>query len=148
MIVNTSRFGPVEVAEDRVIVFTRGLLGFPEHRRYVLIQPNEEGLFFWLQSADSPELAFVVTDPALFVPDYRVPIKAEQMKVMDLERVEDAQVLVIVNKRGTTLTGNLQGPLVIHTKNRTGEQMVLSERRYSTRTALLELEEAAAAKTA
>ena len=148
MIVNTSRFGPVEVAEDRVIEFTRGLLGFPEHRRYVLIQPNDEGFFFWLQSVDSADLAFVVTDPALFVSDYRVPIKAEQMKQMELERIEDAQVLVIVNKRGTSLTGNLQGPLVVHTKKRTGEQLVVSDRRFSTRHALMELDGAVSARSA
>lgn len=144
MIVNTSRFGDVEVRDDRVITFPKGLLGFSEHQRYVLIQPNEESSFFWLQSADDPELAFVVTDPALFVRGYTVPIKPDQMREMHMNRLEDAQVFVIVNKRGSVLTGNLQGPLVIHAERRTGEQLVLSDRRFNTRVPLLDLSVSAA----
>jgi len=139
MIVNTSRFGPVEVDDERVITFTKGLLGFPQHRRFVLIQPNDDGYFFWLQSADAPELAFVVTDPSLFVADYIVPLRQDQMAEMGLNTLEEAQVLVIVNKRGTQLTGNLQGPLVIHTERRTAEQLVLADRRFHTRVPLLDL---------
>jgi flagellar assembly factor FliW len=139
MIVNTSRFGPVEVDEGRVITFPRGMLGFARFNKYVLIQPNEEGYFFWLQSTEAAELAFVVTDPSLFVRDYRVALKPEQIDEMGLDSVEEAQVLVIVNKRGTVLTGNLQGPLVINTRTRQGEQLVLSDRRFSTRVPLLDL---------
>ncbi|MHC4994238.1 MAG: flagellar assembly protein FliW [Planctomycetota bacterium] len=139
MIVQTSRFGQVEVDDDRVITFEKGLLGFPRYQQYVLIQPSDEGYFFWLQSLDSPELAFVVTDPSLFVQDYKVPLKADQMSEMGLESIQDAQVLVIVNKRGNVLTGNLQGPLVVHTNKKRGHQLVLSDRRFSTRTPLLKL---------
>jgi flagellar assembly factor FliW len=145
MLVNTTRFGQVEVEDDRVITFARGLLGFPRNQRYVLLQPSPESYFYWLQSLDQAELAFVVTDPSLFVPDYNVPLKPDQMAELGIERLEDAQVLVIVNKRGTTLTGNLQGPLVIHAASRRADQLVLSERRWHTRVTLLELGSAAAA---
>lgn len=148
MIVETSRFGQVEVEEDRVITFGRGLLGFPRHQRYVLIQPSDEGCFFWLQAVDAPELAFVVTDPSLFVADYQVPLKSEQLQELGLAGVGDAQVLVIVNKRGTVLTGNLQGPLVIHMTHRTGEQLVLSDKRFHTRVPLVDLAAGAAAASA
>lgn len=139
MLVETSRFGKVEVDDDRVIVFEKGLLGFGGFKRFVLLQPNDEGYFFWLQSAESPDLAFVVTDPSLFVPEYVVPLRSDQMTDLGLSRVEDAQVFVIVNKRANTLTGNLQGPLVINTTTRTGEQLVLSDRRFHTRVTLMEL---------
>jgi flagellar assembly factor FliW len=139
MIVNTSRFGQVQVADDRLITFPKGLLGFPAQQRYVLIQPNEEGYFFWLQAVDVPDLAFVVTDPTLFVPEYRVPVRPEQMQEMGLDSMADAQVLVIVNKRGSVLTGNLQGPLVIHATRRLGEQLVLADRRFHTRVPLVDL---------
>ena len=76
MNVNTTRFGQVEVDQHRVLSFPKGLLGFPNANRFALIQPGDEGYFFWLQSCDVPELAFVVTDPALFVPTYRVPIQS------------------------------------------------------------------------
>lgn len=139
MIVNTSRFGSVEVDDERVLTFEKGLLGFPKYQRYVLIQPADDSYFFWLQSIDAPELAFVVTDPSLFVSDYQVPLKADQMQELGLSSIEEAQVFVIVNKRGNVLTGNLQGPLVIHTALKQGEQLVLADRRFDTRVPLLEL---------
>jgi len=139
MIVQTTRFGNLQVNDERIITFTRGLLGFGQHRRYALIQPADGGYFFWLQAIDAPELAFVVTDPNLFVPDYRVPLRAEQMELMGLGSAAEAQILVIVNKRGSVLTGNLQGPLVIQTKHRVGEQLVLADRRFHTRVPLVDL---------
>jgi len=139
MIVQTTRFGGLEVNEGRIITFSKGLLGFPQHRRYALIHPNDGGFFFWLQAIDAPDLAFVVTDPQLFVPDYRVPLRPDQMQEMGLSSMNEAQVLVIVNKRGSVLTGNLQGPLVIQTARRLGEQLVLTDRRFHTRVPLVDL---------
>lgn len=139
MEVRTTRFGTVTVADDRVIDFPRGLLGFSQRRRYCLLQPNDDACFFWLQSLEDPGLAFVVTDPALFVGDYSVPIRSEQMESLSLERLEDAQVFVIVNKVGEALTGNLQGPLVVNTINRVGEQLVLAEKRWTTRHQLMSI---------
>lgn len=139
MLIQTSRFGQVEVDDSRIITFPKGILGFPAFKRYVLIEPAQDATFWWLQSIETPELAFVVTDPSLFVSSYRVPIRPEQMADLGLVTIEKAQVLVIVNKRGNVLTGNLQGPLVINVSTCTGEQLVLSERRFTTRVPLVEL---------
>lgn len=139
MEVRTTRFGTIEIAEDRVIEFPKGLLGFPACRRYCLLEPGEDACFFWLQSLDDPHLAFVVTDPALFVPEYSVPIRQEQIGSLELAKLEDAQVFVIVNKVEEDLTGNLQGPLVINTLTRVGEQIVLAEKRWTTRHPLVKV---------
>ena len=139
MDVRTTRFGVIDVAEERIITFAKGLLGFPEHRRFCLLEPGEDACFFWLQSLDDPSLAFVVTDPALFVPEYSVPIRPEQMRELGLAKLDDAQVFVIVNKVEENLTGNLQGPLVVNTLSRTAEQVVLAEKRWSTRHELLKV---------
>lgn len=141
MHVRTTRFGDLEIADDRVIFFPKGLLGFAEHKRYCLLEPAEDACFFWLQSLEDPSLAFVVTDPSFFVADYSVPIRDDQMVELKLPRLEDAQVFVIVNKIDQSLTGNLQGPLVINTIDRTGEQFVLAEKRWTTRHPLVNLAE-------
>lgn len=139
MIIQTSRFGPIEVDESRTIVFEKGILGFPQYRTYVLIQPEYDATFYWLQSTEAADLAFVVTDPVLFVPDYYVPLREETRAELGIDNVEDAQVLVIVNKVGETLTANLQGPLVIHATSRAGAQLVISEKKYQTRHPILQL---------
>jgi flagellar assembly factor FliW len=137
MEVRTTRFGVIEIAEDRVITLPKGLLGFPRATRFCLLEPGDDACFFWLQSVDEPSLAFVVTDPSLFVPDYSVPLRPEQMTELGLERLDDAQVFVIVNKVDHQLTGNLQGPLVVNTLTRTGDQLVLAEKRWTTRHPLI-----------
>ena len=139
MLIETTRFGQVEVEEARIICFPKGLLGFPRFKQYVLIESGKDSTFWWLQSIDLPELAFVVTDPSLFVPTYQVPIKPEQLSELGISSIEEAQVFVIVNKREHTLTGNLQGPLVVSVRQRVGEQLVLSDRRFTTRVPLIEL---------
>jgi len=129
----------VEIDDRRIMEFPKGMVGFPNCQRFALIQTNDEGVFFWLQSLDRPELAFVVCDPRTFVPDYRVPVKLEELELIGLESPEDAQVLVIVNKVDDVLTGNLQGPLVVNAQNLVGKQLVLSDKRYTTRHPFMQL---------
>jgi flagellar assembly factor FliW len=148
MLIQTSRFGPVEIDDSRIIEFPAGLLGFSSYRKFALLQPDDNGVFFWLQSTESADLAFVVTDPALWIPDFQANIRKEQMEELGMREISDAQVLVIVNKREQSLTANLQGPLVINSANRTAMQLVLAEKKWSTRHELVQLGEAAAVKTA
>ncbi len=140
MIVHTSRFGPVEVDAARVISFGRGILGFPKYRDFVLIEPEADSTFYWLQSVDAADLAFVVTDPLLFVPDYQVPLREETRQELAIKDLTEANVLVIVNKVGDMLTANLQGPLVIHAQTRAAAQIVISEKKYQTRHPILQLQ--------
>jgi len=148
MNVQTTRFGAVEVDDDRIISFPAGLLGFSSHKRFALLQPDEEGVFFWLQATDAPELAFVVTDPSLWVKDYEATIRREQMEELDLERLDEAQIFVIVNKYDRSLTANLQGPLVVNVQNRQAMQLVLADKRWTTRHQIVELGEAVQAASA
>jgi flagellar assembly factor FliW len=139
MNVETTRFGTVEIEDDRVLTFPDGLLGFSSFKRFCLLRPSDDSVFLWLQSLEEPSLAFVVTDPSQFVPEYVVPIRPEQMETLGLQSTEEAQVLVIVNKREQQLTANLQGPLVIGANRMVGEQLVLADKRWTTRHPLLEL---------
>ena len=109
LVIQTTRFGRLTVSEDRVLTFSRGLLGFPERQRYALIQAGEENYFFWLQSVEEPGLAFVVTDPSIFFKTYEVPLKEETLHELEMTDPSFAQTFVICNKVGEWLTGNLLG---------------------------------------
>ena len=148
MQIETTRFGPVEVDESRLIEIPAGLLGFSSFKTFSLLQPDENGVFFWLQSVETPDLACVVTDPALWVPDFQATMRMEQMEELGLNETGDAQVLVIVNKREKSLTANLQGPIVINTANRRAMQLVLAEKKWSTRHELVQIGEQSAQKIA
>ena len=138
--IESTRFGPLVVDEERVINFPNGLLGFPDHKRFALIQTGEENYFFWLQSADEPNLAFVVTDPSIFFKEYEVPIKEETQAELALTDLNFAQVFVICNKVDDWLTGNLLGPIVVNAQNRTGQQVVLTDKKWTTRQPLMRLQ--------
>ena len=147
MIIETSRFGGIEVDDQRFLNFPQGLLGFPDDREYALVQTGEDSAFYWMQAVHRPELAFVVTDPRLFVPDYRVTIKADDLAQIGLQDASGSQVFTIVNKIDDMLTGNLQGPLVINVATRVGKQLVLSDKRFATRHPLLRLDQTERAVT-
>ena len=155
--IQSTRFGALLVDEERVINFPNGLLGFPDHKRFALIQTGEENYFFWLQSVDEPNLAFVVTDPAIFFKGYEVPLRDETRQDLRLDAAGDEeaagdrpgptavaetflQVFVICNKVDDWLTGNLLGPLVVNSQNRLAQQVVLTEKKWTTRQPLMRLE--------
>jgi flagellar assembly factor FliW len=137
MLIETTRFGPIEVEDEKIMTFKDGLLGFPECRRFALIQTSPDPAFFWLQAVDNPGLAFVVCDPLTFVPDYQVPIRQDDVEALELHALNDCQVLVIVNKVDGELTANLLGPLVVGTHSLRAKQLVLSDKRFDTRHRLL-----------
>lgn len=139
MIVQTTRFATLEIDDSRILEFPNGLLGFSSYRRFALLQPDEQSVFLWLQSLEAPDLAFVVTDPGLWVADYAAQIRPEQSAEVGLDDPSDAQVLVIVNRRDDMLTANLQGPLLVNVRTCRGVQLVMTERRWNVRHELMKV---------
>jgi flagellar assembly factor FliW len=141
MEIQSSRFGRMTVDDERVMTFPRGLLGFPNHNRFALIQTGTENYFFWLQSIEDPNLAFVVTDPTIFFKDYETPVREETAAEIQLSDPNFVQTFVICNKVGEWLTGNLLGPIVVNAQNRLATQVVLTEKKWTTRQPLLRLQQ-------
>ena len=139
MDIETTRFGRLAVEDERIITFPGGLLGFPDHTRFALIQTGEENYFFWLQAVEDPNLAFVVTDPTIFFKDYDVPVREETQRELMVEDPGSLQCFVICNKVGEWLTGNLLGPIMINSSSMLAAQIVLTEKKWTTRQPLAKL---------
>jgi flagellar assembly factor FliW len=92
-----------------------------------------------LQSTEAAELAFVVTDPSTWVPDYQATVRKEQMSDLQLVTLESAQTFVIVNKYDQTLTVNLQGPIIVNLATHQAIQLVLADKRWTTRHEIVRL---------
>lgn len=140
MFVETTRFGRLDIEDERIIDVPKGLLGFPDRTRFALIETNRDNYFFWLQSLEDASLAFVVTDPSIFFKDYVVPIREETQTELDLHNIEQTQVFVICNRVDDWLTGNLLGPIVVNAANRQATQVVLTEKKWTTRQPMLRLQ--------
>jgi flagellar assembly factor FliW len=120
----TSRFGKLEVAEDKVIKFPSGLLGFPHIKRYVLLD-YEDTPVKWLQAIDDPDVAFIVMEPGLIVQDYAIEVDTAMRQSLELEKEDDLAVLAIVRVDKGKLLANLKGPLLFNSRLKIGIQAVL-----------------------
>jgi len=141
--IQTTRFGQITLNDEQVIDMPHGMLGFSEHRRYVIIQNKKDSPFFWYQSLDDPDLAFVITRPYLFMPDYNPQIKEGVAHMLwhmdDTQFFTSLEIYVVVNiPRGAPgkMTGNFMGPLVVNPLCQQAVQVVLSEGGYSHKTRL------------
>ena len=142
MQIQTTRFGVVTVADEQVFEFPGGLIGFEEQSRFALLPAaGEQGVYYWLQSATDADVAFLVADPNRFFKDYHVSIREETQVGLDLADARDGRMLVICNRAGEWITGNLHGPLVINTRNRLGRQVVLTEKKWTCRQPLVRLQD-------
>lgn len=126
----SSRFGPLEIPDETVLQFATGLLGFPDHRRYVILDHDTDAPFKWLQSVDEPALAFVIIDPALFHPRYHIGCAQETLAELgggEPHSLTVAVILTIPSDDPSRVTANLRGPLLMHPGTRLCKQVVLSD---------------------
>ncbi|MCC6573968.1 MAG: flagellar assembly protein FliW [Planctomycetes bacterium] len=130
--IETSRFGPMDVDASMVFSFPEGLIGLPHAQAFAILD-DANGPLQWMQSLDDPRLAFVIVEPVLFAPDYRVRVIPAELAAIELDRPEDSRVSVILSIPAdpSQMTANLQGPLVFNTVRNLGKQLVLAE--YTTK---------------
>lgn len=140
---DTTRFGQIDVKSEDVINFPEGLLGFPDCKKYTVIEDENSEPFKMLQSLDNPALAFVIIDPIIAQPKYHFNVTSDELKYVKAENTDNLAVYVIVTMAANVkdVTVNLQGPLVFNTLNNLGHQFVLVNTPYTTREKLLWSEE-------
>lgn len=112
--IDSSRFGALEIPEDSVIEFPRGLIGLGG-MRYALLDRNPGSGFHWLHSLEDPDLALPVVDPRRFFSAFALELSEE-----DRERIgapDPAAVDVYVTVRTAPdpadIVVNLRAPLVV-----------------------------------
>ncbi len=133
LIVNTTRFGDVQVDAAKIITLPRGIIGFPDDKQYVLLMHQPDSPLFWLQSVTNPDLAFVVVMPVLFKPDYRVPVGPPLLEALGALSPDEIQIYVLVTVpqgHPEKMTANLKGPLLVNSRSRLGQQVVLDDPDY------------------
>jgi flagellar assembly factor FliW len=126
MLIETTRFGTLDLDERVFITFPWGIPGFEHVKRYVLLE-HRQGPFQWLQAVDEPGLAFVVCQPEVFGLRYQVP--REKVRPIQVEASEDLVVLVMVSfKRDQKrVSPHLRGPMLFNSSLRLGYQWSMDE---------------------
>jgi flagellar assembly factor FliW len=130
-----SRFGAVEQDWHMQLHMSAGLLGFPEVKEYLIVDPEPALPVKWLQACQELPLAFVITDPFVVLPNYQV--EPSQLDLMDVgaHATTDLFVVAIVTLPREAMaapTVNLQGPVLINRTNGWAKQLVLVQGTYHT----------------
>jgi flagellar assembly factor FliW len=127
--IKSARYGEIEVAEDKVIEFPRGLAGFEALRRFAFLHPeSDQPKYYILQSLEDADVAFTIADPAVFGFSYEITLDEELSSVLAQpdtpEAVADDAVLVILSKESDSapLRALLKAPLILNLKTRRGVQ--------------------------
>jgi len=138
---NTTRFGRIEVKETEVLHFPVGLYGFERENKFTRLpfSPNVESPMEWLQSLQTPSLAFVTTDPFLYVPDYSVKLTEGEKAQIRFEPGNTllTRAIVTIPENYLEMTANLVAPLIINLTSGLAKQFVLTSMEYDTRHFLL-----------
>jgi flagellar assembly factor FliW len=137
----STRFGPLEYDEQKVVEFSDGILGFEQLRKYVLLDiKGAQFPFRWLQSVEDPALAFLLLDPTYVHPGYCPPVFAKDLAQLGLKEIGSAILacIVTVPSDPTLATANFQAPLVINVEKRIGKQVVTGHPSYKTRQAIFD----------
>jgi len=140
----SARFGKIEIPESDIIHAPEGIIGFPRVTRYALLDPSGgQSLFLWLQAIDEPKLAFIITDPMMFVPGYAID-RAEP----DLDRIGVSEkhppalfaIVTVPPDNPDGITANLLAPLLFFEKDNLLYQIVVERANWSIKEPLMRSE--------
>ncbi len=135
MNIKTKAFGEVEIAEDKIITFENGIIGFPELKRFTLLHDEDRGAgagIRFLQSVDEAGFAMPVMDPLIANSDYDPEVDDELLA--GLGELTDENILVLVTvtipSDLTQMSVNLQGPIIINVEERKACQLIVEGSAY------------------
>ncbi|MES3039411.1 MAG: flagellar assembly protein FliW [Bdellovibrionota bacterium] len=135
MIIQTSRFGNVEVNAEDVLTFSEGLLGFADLKKFVLLDDPSDDIFAWLQSCDSPQVAFPVLEPELFSENYRATLTKGDLESIKAQTTSALRrfCIITIPDDPTQMTANLKAPIIINVADRIARQCVLQDNNLAIR---------------
>lgn len=133
MKIKTARFGEMEIKDDDMITFPDGILGFPNNKKYCLIDSGDDTLILWLQSIEDSNIAFPVLEPRVFKNDYIVKLSQQELTQLKLENINQSVVfnILTIPKDVSQMTANMKAPIVVNLNEQVGKQVILQENEYA-----------------
>ena len=139
MKVQTKWFGEIEVSEDKIITFDKGIIGFEDWKKYTLVydaEKEENISIIWLQAIDEPTLALPVMKPEYIMKGYDPVVEDEILNTLG-EDIQSANLAVFctltVPEDLTKMTINLKAPIIINADTMKGVQLIADNEDYAVR---------------
>ncbi len=144
MRIDTKFFGTIEVADEKIIRFENGIIGFPDLKNFTLLHDEEKGTgagIRFLQSVEEPAFAMPVMDPLVVKEDYDPEVEDELLSCIGQINGDNILVLVTVTIPSdlTKMTVNLQGPIIINVEEHKGCQIIVDGGQYPVKFPIYEL---------
>lgn len=136
VIIETTRFGKVEISTTDLLTFPEGLLGFQDLRQFVVLDDPSDEIFAWLQSCEVPHVAFPILEPELFAQEYRVNLTKTDQEALQIKSGEDKYrcfTIVTIPDDPTQMTANMKAPVVINLNKKIARQCVLQDNHLAIR---------------
>ena len=140
MKINTIRFGEIDIAEEKILSFERGLPGFSDCFRFTIISSEETDPFLWLQSLEEPDVALAVINPFRLFPDYAPVVNETDLERLGNPSDEDilALTVAVIPVKYENMTTNLVSPILINLKNNQAHQVIMENSSYQVREPIFE----------
>lgn len=136
MIIETLSWGTLELSEEQIYHFPKGIPGFDEEKNYALIAHSEVP-FWYLQSLNDPELSFLLGDPFIFYPTYEFDLPDDEAEELGIQTEVVIRCMITLKEQAELSTINLLAPIVLNPVTHIGKQIVLHKAPYLTKHSLL-----------
>lgn len=143
MLVKTKYFGEVDLPEEKILTFDRGLIGLTDYKRFTILYDceKEETNISWLQSVEEPTLALPVIRPWLVKEDYNPTIEDELLVPLGDLTEENLVILLTLTVPSdiSNMSVNLKAPIIINADTRKGAQIVAENQDYEVKYKVYEI---------
>ena len=143
MLVETKFFGEVDLPEEKILTFERGLIGLPDYKKFTILYDcdKEETNISWLQSVEEPALALPVVRPWLIKEDYNPTVEDELLTSLGELTDENLVILLTmtVPEDIEQMSVNLKAPVVINADTRKGIQIIAENQDYEVKYKVYEI---------
>ena len=134
MLVKTKFFGEVDLPEEKIITFDRGLIGLENYKKFTILYDceKEETNISWFQSVDDAAFAMPVIKPWLVKENYNPIVEDELLQDLGELTEENLVILLTVTipEQIEQMSVNLKAPLIINADTRKGAQIIVENQDY------------------
>ncbi len=134
MLVKTKYFGEIDLPEEKILTFDRGLIGLGDYTHFTILYDceKEETNISWLQSVEEPSLALPVIKPWLVKEDYNPVVEDELLS--DLGELTEENLVILltitVPQDIEKMSANLKAPIIINSDTRKAAQIIAENQDY------------------
>ena len=140
--IDTKPFGEIEIAKKDIIHFPEGIFAFEHLKKYALIPTRKKLSFKWLQSLEDKNIAFLVTDPTEFIPNYSPAIYEGSLGIIEAKKHTEVDLYCIItvpSNKPEAMTINLQGPILINLRRMLAAQFISEDETHAIREPLIRI---------